>query len=181
MNFCSRSISIRRDSNRAKVYRTLSVLPKANLSRNITSRRDFLKLAGTAACAGALPPGTSFGFSCDGCRSLRPTFQQSELRSPDYVLRIGASPVEIAPITSSRPLLTTASSQDLYCASKKVSKRRSKYTTTRKLPSSCTGTAKWFPRMWMALRKKDAIHPGARNAPDCVYSTAIWLPSLSHA
>jgi len=97
MNFCSRSISIRRDSNRAKVYRTLSVLPKANLSRNITSRRDFLKLAGTAACAGALPPGTSFGLAATVARSLRPTFQQSELRSPDYVLRIGASPVEIAP------------------------------------------------------------------------------------
>ena len=68
------------------------------LSNELTSRRDFLKLAGTAACAAALPPGTSPGLATPhAARTLAPAFQQSELRAPDYVLHIGASPLEIAP------------------------------------------------------------------------------------
>jgi FtsP/CotA-like multicopper oxidase with cupredoxin domain len=60
------------------------------MSKEIASRRDFLKLAGTAACAAALPYG-SLGLAA------RPVFRLSEMDLPDYVLRIGASPVEIAP------------------------------------------------------------------------------------
>ena len=54
------------------------------------SRRDFLKLAGTAACVAACP------------NALRGFAAQTEVLqsiggSPDYVLRIAASAVEIAP------------------------------------------------------------------------------------
>ena len=49
-------------------------------------RRDFLKLAGNAICAAVLTPKRSAFF-----------VQQSEPASSDYVLRIGASPIEIAP------------------------------------------------------------------------------------
>ena len=64
---------------------------KTTLSERTTSRRDFLKLAVTATCAEALP--------LRGALDLAETAAQpqSESRSPDYVLRIGASPVEIAP------------------------------------------------------------------------------------
>jgi FtsP/CotA-like multicopper oxidase with cupredoxin domain len=49
-------------------------------------------VAGAAACTAAFPSGTSPGLA-----ATRSAFQQPEVGSPDYVLRIGASPVEIAP------------------------------------------------------------------------------------
>jgi len=55
------------------------------LSKEITSRRDFLKLAGTAAWAAAVPV------------VARPGPQQPAAGAPNYVLRIAASPIEIAP------------------------------------------------------------------------------------
>jgi FtsP/CotA-like multicopper oxidase with cupredoxin domain len=64
---------------------------KTNLSKEITSRRDFLRLAATATCAAALPSKNPLGLAEAVAR------QQSESRSPDYVLRSCASPVEIAP------------------------------------------------------------------------------------
>jgi FtsP/CotA-like multicopper oxidase with cupredoxin domain len=57
----------------------------------MTSRRDFLRLAGSAACAAALPSATR------GLGATGPGLQRSEPSSADYVLRIGAAPVEIAP------------------------------------------------------------------------------------
>jgi FtsP/CotA-like multicopper oxidase with cupredoxin domain len=60
------------------------------LSKEIASRRDFLKLAGTAACAVAFPYGPR-GIAA------QPVFRHTAMDSPDYVLRIGASAVEIAP------------------------------------------------------------------------------------
>ena len=54
------------------------------------SRRDFLKLAGTAACAAACPSALR-GFAG------RAEASQSAGSAPDYVLRIAASAVEIAP------------------------------------------------------------------------------------
>jgi FtsP/CotA-like multicopper oxidase with cupredoxin domain len=57
----------------------------------MASRRDFLKLAGSAVCAAAFPPSNALGFGA------RPGSARSEARSPDYVLRIAASLVEIAP------------------------------------------------------------------------------------
>ena len=54
------------------------------------SRRDFLKLAGTAACAAACPTGLR-GFTA------QPGIPRVAPNSPDYVLRIAASAVEIAP------------------------------------------------------------------------------------
>src|SRR6476620_2752333 len=57
----------------------------------MASRRNFLKLAGSAMCAAAFPPSNALGFGA------RPGSARSEARSPDYVLRIAASPVEIAP------------------------------------------------------------------------------------
>jgi len=63
---------------------------ETNLHHSNESRRDFLKLAGTAACAAAWRD------------ELRASLAENLLRdfakdSPDYVLRIAASAVEIAP------------------------------------------------------------------------------------
>jgi FtsP/CotA-like multicopper oxidase with cupredoxin domain len=62
----------------------------SNLNKLIASRRDFLKLAGTAACAAAIP----YGSSGLAAHPVAPSFASD---SPDHVLRIGASAVEIAP------------------------------------------------------------------------------------
>jgi FtsP/CotA-like multicopper oxidase with cupredoxin domain len=68
------------------------------LSKAIASRREFLKLAGTAVCAAALPSSTSRGLAATlAPASLEAASQQPELRAPDYTLRISASAVEIAP------------------------------------------------------------------------------------
>ena len=64
---------------------------KTNLSKETTSRRDFLRLAASAMCVTALASKSPLVLA----EAVAP--QQSESRSPDYVLRIGASPVEIAP------------------------------------------------------------------------------------
>jgi FtsP/CotA-like multicopper oxidase with cupredoxin domain len=60
------------------------------LSKEIASRRDFLKLAGTAACASAIP-------KCASRFTPEPDFRHSPTDSPDYVVRICAGAVEIAP------------------------------------------------------------------------------------
>ena len=71
---------------------------KTNLSKETTSRRDFLRLAVTATWAAAIPSRASLGLAATlAPRIPGPAFQESGLRSPDYVLRIGSSPVEIAP------------------------------------------------------------------------------------
>lgn len=59
-------------------------------NKDFASRREFLRLAGTAACAAAFPP---VALDLTAQTASRP----SESNPPDYVLRIGASPVEIAP------------------------------------------------------------------------------------
>gem|GEM_PF-6710480 len=64
---------------------------KTTLSEETTSRRDFLKSAVTATSAAALPLRSTLGLAETVAQ------QQSESRSSDYVLRIGASPVEINP------------------------------------------------------------------------------------
>jgi FtsP/CotA-like multicopper oxidase with cupredoxin domain len=64
---------------------------KTNLSKETTSRRDFLRLGATATCVAALASKSPLVLA----EAVAP--RQSESRSPDYVLRIGASPVEIAP------------------------------------------------------------------------------------
>jgi len=68
------------------------------MSKEVTSRRHFLKVAGTAAGAGM------FGSrrSLDSVATLAPRAggsisAQSETNPLDYTLRIGAAPVEIAP------------------------------------------------------------------------------------
>ena len=60
------------------------------MSKKIASRRDVLKLAGTAVLAAACPK-VSRGFAA------QPILPNAALNSPDYVLRIAASAVEIAP------------------------------------------------------------------------------------
>jgi FtsP/CotA-like multicopper oxidase with cupredoxin domain len=61
------------------------------MNKSTPSRRDFLKLAGTAAPAAVI-----------GCESFlrladaRGSVQTAESSSPDYILRISASPLEIA-------------------------------------------------------------------------------------
>jgi FtsP/CotA-like multicopper oxidase with cupredoxin domain len=60
------------------------------MRNELATRREFLKLAGTAACAAACPNGLR-GFTA------QPFVPRVALNSPDYVLRIAASAVEIAP------------------------------------------------------------------------------------
>ncbi len=60
------------------------------MRNEIASRREFLKVVGNAACAAACPNGLR-GFTA------QPPSPRVALNSPDYVLRIAASPVEIAP------------------------------------------------------------------------------------
>ena len=67
------------------------------MSKDVTSRRHFLKAAGTAAGAGLF----GSGLSLDAVATLAPRgvgsiSTQSETNPPDYTLRIGAAPVEIA-------------------------------------------------------------------------------------
>ena len=73
-------------------------VPKTSLNKLLTSMREFLRLAGTAACVTAVPSGIALGLSPTVLPSnLAPAPQQSGAVSPDYVLRIGSSPIEIAP------------------------------------------------------------------------------------
>jgi FtsP/CotA-like multicopper oxidase with cupredoxin domain len=68
------------------------------LSKKKAPRREFLKVVGTAVCAAALPISTARSMAATlAAATLEPVYQQPELRSPDYTLRIGSSPVEIAP------------------------------------------------------------------------------------
>jgi FtsP/CotA-like multicopper oxidase with cupredoxin domain len=62
----------------------------SNLRNDIASRRDFLKLAGTAACAAACTNRLR-------AFTAQPFSPRSAADSPDYVLRIAVSAVEIAP------------------------------------------------------------------------------------
>jgi FtsP/CotA-like multicopper oxidase with cupredoxin domain len=62
-----------------------------NLRNESTTRREFVKLTGIAACAVALPSGSSLDLA------FQRLFRQAQAVSPDYILRIGTSPLEIAP------------------------------------------------------------------------------------
>jgi len=73
-------------------------LLETKLRKKITSRRDFLKLAGAAACVTALPSAIALGLSTTVAPSdLASASHQLGVGSPDYVLRIASSLVEIAP------------------------------------------------------------------------------------
>ncbi len=61
------------------------------MNKQTSSRRDFLKLAGAVAPAALIAPESFLGFA-----DMRGSVQPSESSSPDYVLRISASPLEIA-------------------------------------------------------------------------------------
>ena len=67
------------------------------MSKDPTSRRQFLKVAGTAAGAAVFCSGIGLDSAAlaPGCAAL--VSSQPETSPPDYTLRIGASPVEIAP------------------------------------------------------------------------------------
>jgi FtsP/CotA-like multicopper oxidase with cupredoxin domain len=68
------------------------------VSKDVTSRRHFLKLAGTAAGAGLF--GSRIALDATATlapRGVAPIAGQPETGPPDYTLRIGPSPVEIAP------------------------------------------------------------------------------------
>jgi FtsP/CotA-like multicopper oxidase with cupredoxin domain len=72
------------------------------VNKDRTSRRNFLKVAGAAAAAGLSDFGTPFGTSLGlaatlAPRDLGPASAQSGTSPADYTLRIGASPIEIAP------------------------------------------------------------------------------------
>src|SRR5437588_2830141 len=68
------------------------------MSNDLTSRRHFLKVAGAVAGARLFSSGTSLSFAATlATRPLGHASQQSDNSPPDYTLRIGASPVEIAP------------------------------------------------------------------------------------
>src|SRR5579872_4693968 len=68
------------------------------MSRRLPSRRDFLKTSGAAAGIGLLAPAASLGLSANSASAeLSAIDGQSESTSADYVLRIAATPIEIAP------------------------------------------------------------------------------------
>jgi FtsP/CotA-like multicopper oxidase with cupredoxin domain len=62
------------------------------LSERITSRRDFIALTGVAACSALLSASAKLRPA-----TTHPELSGSEETTPDYILRIAASPVEIAP------------------------------------------------------------------------------------
>lgn len=62
-----------------------------NLVKKSTSRRDFLRVAGTLVCSTALPARASLAVG------LPRIFQPPDVATADYELHIGASAVEIAP------------------------------------------------------------------------------------
>lgn len=64
------------------------------MSRDLSSRRQFLRLAGTVAGAGLLPAGIQVGPLTSPW--TQPAGPLSEMPA-DYTLRIGAAPVELAP------------------------------------------------------------------------------------
>jgi hypothetical protein len=68
------------------------LLDKPDLSEKTRSRRDFLKLTGSAACTALLPGGAKSGLA-----TMLPDLGASGQSAPDHSLRIAASPVEIAP------------------------------------------------------------------------------------
>jgi FtsP/CotA-like multicopper oxidase with cupredoxin domain len=61
------------------------------MTNQTSSRRDFLKLAGTVAPAALIAPESFLGLV-----DLPDSVQPSESGPPDYVLRISAGPLEIA-------------------------------------------------------------------------------------
>jgi FtsP/CotA-like multicopper oxidase with cupredoxin domain len=67
---------------------------RKRLKTSLTSRRNFLKSAGTAAGTGLLQP--IFGSALFPMLSTRPAVSRDEVAA-DYTLRIAATPVEIAP------------------------------------------------------------------------------------
>jgi FtsP/CotA-like multicopper oxidase with cupredoxin domain len=66
------------------------------VSKNIASRRDFLKLAGAATGAALFPCGKARAALPVGSNP-RAGSGQTEATPADYTIRIGASPIEIAP------------------------------------------------------------------------------------
>jgi len=68
------------------------------VSKDITSRRHFLKWAGTAAGAGLFGSRIALDATATPApRGVAPIAGPPETSPPDYTLRIGPSPVEIAP------------------------------------------------------------------------------------
>ena len=68
------------------------------MGKQLTGRRDFLRMTGMIAGAGVVRSGSPLGVGPTlGLGSFGPVSSQSDSSRPDYVLRISASPVEIAP------------------------------------------------------------------------------------
>ena len=67
------------------------------MSNEVSSRRNFLKIAGAATGAAFLPGASRLGQIGFANGSSRPSSLQSESASADYTLRIAATPIEIAP------------------------------------------------------------------------------------
>jgi FtsP/CotA-like multicopper oxidase with cupredoxin domain len=70
---------------------------RLNLGKPATSRRDFLKTSGAILGAGALSARTVGLTAKPGLADLRDPPDQSASHAAHYVLRIAASPIEIAP------------------------------------------------------------------------------------
>jgi FtsP/CotA-like multicopper oxidase with cupredoxin domain len=69
----------------------LTWVTKPSVRKETTSRREFIKLAGTAACAATLTPAAPSSIATGAGAS------QADGGAADYVVRIAAGPVEIAP------------------------------------------------------------------------------------
>jgi FtsP/CotA-like multicopper oxidase with cupredoxin domain len=143
------------------------------------SRREFLKLAGLTAGACMLP--ASYGFATGGLTGNAQT-PPNELGKADYTLRIGATPVEVAPgrILSSTtyngqfpgPLLRFKEGQqvtiDIY---NDTSTPEQLHWHGQAVSTDVDG----------ASERRHSIRPCARKAPNYVYSPAMGSPLLSHA
>lgn len=67
------------------------------MRNEVSSRRNFLKIAGAATGAAFLPGATRLGQRGFANFPSGPPSLRSESASPDYTLRIAATPIEIAP------------------------------------------------------------------------------------
>lgn len=68
------------------------------MGKDLYARRHFLRMTGMVAAAGLIGSSAPLGLGAAlGVESLGASPPQSETSPPDYVLRIGSRPVEIAP------------------------------------------------------------------------------------
>jgi len=135
------------------------------VSKEVTSRRHFLKVAGTVTGAGLFGSKDSLGLATERAAS-----GQAEGSAPDYTLHIAASPVEIAPkhIVSANTYNGQVPGRIELNHSDRTGKRAARFNPTSKFATSlpvfgccARGTAKRLREM--ALVGKTCLERDTRN------------------